>query len=496
MDGNSLSEITDDTGYGENGYGYIIDNVGTIIAHPNRDYVLDQLNPISESKTDDSFGSTATVLQKVLTEKNGVANYNYGGMDLYTGYAPIEDTNWIFLVHADEAEVLDEVPVLMTFMVTSGVIILILSAVAVFFIGNSISKPIILASDHAKKLADLDVSVIMPKTYLERKDEMGVLANSFQTMGDNLKDIIREISSSSEMVGAASQELTATSQQSATAAEEVTKTVEEIAKGASEQAVNTELGSTKASALGNSLEENKELMDRLNSASENVNSLVKEGLLDIENLSKITDESNEGIKEIHDVILKTNDSSNRISEASNVIASIAEQTNLLALNAAIEAARAGEAGKGFAVVADEIRKLAEQSSSSTHTIDNIVTELQSNSQNAVKTMDKVLGIVKEQAIGMTNNKNKYLEISQGIKISTDAVEESLILAEIMENMRIEILDIMQNLTAIAEENSAATQEASASMEEQTATIEQIAGASENLSTLAENLQTIINRFKV
>src|SRR5690606_2477193 len=124
-------------------------------------------------------------------------------------------------------------------------------------------------------------------------------------------------------------------------------------------------------------------------------------------------------------------------------------------------------------------------------IDNIVKELQKNSQNAVKTMEKAYQISKEQTNSVVNNKEKYMMISKSIGESIEATKKLNVSSEEMEVMKNGILEALQNLTAIAEENSASTQEASASMEEQSASIEQIAGASEGLSELAQNLQTII-----
>jgi methyl-accepting chemotaxis protein len=363
----------------------------------------------------------------------------------------------------------------------------------------SIVKPIKDVTDIINKQAKLDFS-FNPTTaaakYIDKEDEIGKMTRSLKIMEDNVREFILKTSEASEQVASTAEELTATAQQSATSSEEVAKTIEEIARGASEQAKDTERSASQVLELGNLLENDASYMSELNQAATDIDYKKNEGFNIIKELIQTTNQSDEAARTIHKIILVNNDSAIKIEAASSMIQNIANQTNLLALNAAIEAARAGEAGRGFSVVADEIRKLAEQSSSFTNEIKVIINELKSNSLNAVKNVQEVIGIVAQQTNSVIQTEDKFTQIAVSIDQVKEIIKKLNSSAELMGVTKQTILELMQNLSAIAEENAAGTEEASGSIEEQTSAIEEMANSSESMALLAEELRSLIQKFTV
>ncbi len=496
MDGNTLSEITSDTGYGEEGYAYIINDKGQIIAHPNSELVLNQVNPIEAVAEDPSYQSLAESEQIIIKQQTGSTTYDYKENTLYAGFQKIEGTSWFMVVTAVKEEALASIITITQMILVVFAVIIVLSIPIAYFVGNSVTKPISVIASLSNRIAALDITENVDEKYLKKKDEIGTLAGAMQNITNNLRSILHEVTDSAVELSSTAQQLTATAEQSATSSDEVSRTVEEIAKGASDQAVNTENGSEQAISLGNIIEQNRGYVSDMNQVFEKITGVIKDGLKEIRHLADISDESSRATKEIYDIILKTNESAAQIGDTSSVIASIAEQTNLLALNASIEAARAGEAGKGFAVVADEIKKLAGQSSKSTEYIDGVVRELQEVVTSAVEMVKKVNLISEEQSVSVGNTKAKYKTIRSTVDESQEAIGLLNTSVEEMTKAKNDIMDMLQTLSAIAEENAASTQEASSAMLEQSSSIEEIANSSNRLSELAVSLQDIIARFKL
>ncbi len=491
----ALTAIIKDTGYGENGYAYMINAEGTMIAHPETELVVKRYNPIDAKDKSKDQQELAVAFQRIIKEKTGIVNYNYQGQELYAGFTPVKGTSWSFVTIAVKSEIFAAIPKMVQTIITVMILVLLGSIGLVFLLDASITRPLIKIARESEKISELNISMNIPEKFLNQKDEIGILSRAFQKLIVSLREITREITDSAILVAATSQELTATSQQSATIADEISKTVEEIAQGASDQAHSTQAGSKHAAHLGRLIEINNEHMVELNKDSQVVRTAVEEGLKEVGHLSAIAKENEAATREICDIILRTQSSSNQIGEASRVIASMAEQINLLSLNAAIEAARAGEAGKGFAVVAHEIKRMADQSGESTKFIDKIIKELQINIIKAVESMDRITVTSDDQKKSVAATIDKYQSIAKETEKSEKAIQILNQSEKDMDDAKEEIILMLESLSAIAQQNAAGSQQATSSMEEQTASVQEIAGASEKLSELSNQLQDIVLRFQ-
>lgn len=279
-DGNCLSEITNDIRFGEQGYAYMINNQGTIIAYPDQEVVFSQFNPFVLAQEGQRLYSIVALFEQILEEKTGVDTYTFEGQDSYASYAPVEGTDWILVVTADQAEVLSGLPGLVRNIVLMVAVVLAAGMIITCLLGNPITTPIVRVVKHAEAIARLDLSqeaTAVDRHDLQRKEEIGALANALKNTFNSLKEIIQVISDSAEQVAVASEELAAATQTAAGSAEEVSKTMEQIAKGAAQQAGDTEEGAAKGMLIGELIEKEEADVQAVNVTGHRVAEIAAEG---------------------------------------------------------------------------------------------------------------------------------------------------------------------------------------------------------------------------
>ncbi|MBC2396317.1 methyl-accepting chemotaxis protein [Clostridium tetanomorphum] len=483
-----LPSIMEKYKIGKSGFVFLVSKKGNLVYHPVKEMIL-KTNITQES------GGLGNIGKNMVAQKTSTGVYSYKGIDKYVGYYPVSANGWSVAAVIDQSEFTEKVSIIRNFLIISYVLGGIIIALLILLIGKAIVKPIKSLEKYGNKLATLDFTEDISKELVEKEDEIGMLSKAFENITLNLKDFVKKTSESAEHVAAASEELTSTSQQTAQAANEIAKTIEEMANSADSQAKQTQSGATSVNILGEKISDNQKMMDNLNKAIEKVDVFKNEGITTLKELTEKTINSKQLADEIYKIIIDSNKSAEKIEKASEMIKNISSQTNLLALNAAIEAARAGESGKGFAVVADEIRKLAEQSNAFTDEIALVINELALQTEKAVESMETVNNNTEAQTKSVENTNIKFEGIATAIDEMKKVVQNLNASAREMEIKKNEFIAVLENLSAISQENAAGTEETVASVEEQTSSIAELANASESLAKLAEDMQINISKFK-
>jgi len=327
-------------------------------------------------------------------------------------------------------------------------------------------------------------------------DELGKLTESMNKMSDTLRNIVQQIQHESTELNERSTSLTIASSEVKEATTQTAQIINEVAVGSEEQARS-------AAHIRELMKRFTTLVEQSHASSIQVGSLSNSvfensslGLQLMNDTEKQMTTIDEIVKGTVSRVKNLNDQTKEISQLVNIITSIADQTNLLALNAAIEAARAGEHGKGFAVVADEVRKLAEQVSNSVQHISSIVTSIQGEANKV--SVDLANGYVEVES-GSTlvkKSNNTYLEICHAIEDMRSTTNEMVSSLNLIQTESFKIDDAIENIAAVTEQAAASSQETAATIEEVASSMDNISTQAQHLSNSAELLDKVAAQFKI
>ena len=502
-----MNDLVKDIKFKETGYGFLLDEKGTVIAHGTKTEYVGKLKLTQKSVNPDvkqgniELDDRLVNLVKASVESGEKKRGTYKSIDGVISVATLMPVDvaggkrWTLMVTGPETEAQQEIANLKWLMLGIVAGCTILALLVVMYLSGKFAGPIIQIRDQVVRVADGDLKV-RKMEYAKRKDEIGELARSFNVMVDSLRNLVDQVQNKSQHVAASSEELTASAEQSAKATDQVAASVGGIAQGTDRQVKAVGEVSSIIQQMTAGIQQVAKDANTVAGVAEKAAETAKAGGKSVDVAVKQIASIEETVMNSAQLVAKLGERSKEIGEIIDTISGIAGQTNLLALNAAIEAARAGEQGRGFAVVAEEVRRLAEQSQEAASKIANLIGEIQGDTEKAVFSMEDGTREVKIGTEVVHAAGDAFHEIMDTVNTVLDQVKDISASIQQMSGGSQQIIVAVKAIDQISNENAGQTQTVSAATEEQAATMQEIASSSQVLAKMAQDLQELISRFKL
>ena len=473
----------------DSSYGYIVSTDGTMLYHPTAE-------KIGQPVENETVKKIVAEVEAGKTPEPEVVSYMFDGTQKYAA-CYVSENGFIFVMTADDTDLLKAANKLQARGLGTAVVVLIFGVFVAWICARRMTRPLIRMTSAVDRIAGFDLTEDPELIALDKnKGETGAIAHAVLHMKQALRSMVQQIREESANIHQASGQLEENATATSGNVDSVETAVNEIATGATSQATETQRATEDVVMMGTMIENTSTQVENLNSTAVEMSNASASARDALEELNHINEKAIESIEVIYQQTHTTNESALKIKDVTELIASIAEETNLLSLNASIEAARAGDAGKGFAVVASQIQKLAEQSNASTKKIDDIIHMLLTDSENAVHTMEEVREVMHQQSEKVEQTKQVFDSLNQGIDQSISGMETISEHTRQLDHARENIVDTVQNLSAIAQENAASTEETNAVVMEIGGVMQQISGNAQELRRIADILEKNMETFKL
>ncbi|PWT26459.1 methyl-accepting chemotaxis protein [Butyrivibrio fibrisolvens] len=423
-----------------------------------------------------------------------------GGNSWYAYYLPIRNSDgsvvgMIFAGRSTEDVESNLSSAAMKMNAVSAVVLLIsfIIGLTMLLVSKKIVKDVV---SGLEKLGNGDLSASFDSKNISRKDEFGDIVRSADGLKNKLNEVISATLALSGEVTKSGDSLSTSAQTASHVSTQVAEAVGDISKGAVSQAESVETSASNTNEMGDSIDEIGVSVEDLSSATTQMLTAAKRTVEALDGLMEQNKTVMASMLDIDAQIKATNNAVKKIADASHSITEISSQTNLLSLNASIEAARAGDYGKGFGVVANEIGLLAQQSSTAATTINEIVEDLVTDSTKSMEIIEELNAAFNEQSSQLTSTKSDMDGVVTGVNSVEQNTQTISDKVNMLNSSKAQLIDLIAELSAISQQNAASTEETNASMEELNATFALISNSASDLKDLADSLNQKMNFFQL
>ena len=475
----------------DSSYIYVVDYNGTILYHPDESKIGQAVENLVTKDLVEAINASSSI------SVSDIIDYEYKGVLKYAAYYNSIETENIIIVTSDKSDILaPTIELEIKAIITSAVSCLVwlcLGGVILYLLVS----PVKLLNFELNKLSELDLKDTDSLDKVAKKgDELGGIGISILNLRKSLREVLTVLKDESDSLNSEALSLYDSTNTAIETIQQVGIAINDIATSTNSQAEDTQEASDEVIKMGNLITETTNEVNSLKEKSSRMSEANDNTLKVLDNLNKNNEKTRASIKSIESEILKTNKSVNDIQQAVDIISGIANKTNLLSLNASIEAARAGTAGRGFAVVATEIKQLAEQSKESALVISNIIEKLISESAKTVEEMERVQLAIDTQSNDVKSANDAFDILRNEINSSLDNINSISQISNQLDKGRLNLVNLVHTLSGLAEENAASTEETSASAIEIENMAQNILESTNELKNVSTALNTTINRFKV
>lgn len=469
----------------DSAYMYVVQNDGTMLYHPTKEKVG---QPVENA-----------VIKGVVNQlKDGkkpgttVVEYDFNGTTKYSAYTILNNEN-ILVLTADESEALSGITVVTGVAIGICTVVMLLAIIITFILGRRLMRPLVKVSTIIEEIANGDINADFDMVK-ESNDEIGLIIEKMKELTQSLGNIVGRIRNSSDTMSANSYELNDTSSQTLAANNEISKAVEDVAEGSTGMA-------SSISKINENLEEmsreTKDINESVNEIRNQTTAVQDSSKIMNDKIKSMQDSSHkmdDGISAISKRIETVNTTVDKVSNIVSVIEEISSETNLLSLNASIEAARAGDAGKGFAVVAQEIRVLSDNTNTELENIKQIISSLVEECRYCVQASGTIVEDNAKQKEEIKAVLDEFGSLDEQIQKTAEKADEIEELVTAMIELNDDITKSSNSLTDVSAANAAATEEMNANIEELNAMMNGVSEMAGHMNDESDGLKEALSFF--